>query len=785
MKTLRRKLLRDLWHLRYQVFTIALLVGCGIASFVATTSASASVEASRDAFYSDARFADVFVGCKRAPLPVLDQLRDLPGVAAVDGRVSGDFRLLLEGSPEPALIHLVSLTWPVDAQLDQLRILSGRQVEPGATDEIVLGQSLAETWHLVPGSTVSVVIDGRLAKLRVVGVAVSPDFVWTAEPRTGLPDPWHFGVGWMDRDTLAKAAGFFGAFDDVAIQLAVGADERETIDRVDAILEPYGGLGAVGRSDQPSAKLVDQKIGQLVRVSRTVPLIFLAVAAFLLHVLVSRIVGTQREQIATLKALGYRTRELTAHYLEFAVAICAFGAVLGALLGTLAAKGILHAYARYFHFPEYLFRLGAWTVAGATVVAVFAGVAGTFSAVRRATSIPPAEAMRPEAPPSYRRSRLDPAYAMLSPVARMVLRDLMRRPGKLALSAGSIALATAVVLAGSVMGDSVEEMLRLQFEVSEREDLTVTLDEARAWRAVSDAAHVPGVIRAQGERRVPVRLRAGPRSRTTAVLGLAPDADLHRILAADRRPLVLPRSGLSLSRPLAESLGLRAGDAVDVEVLESDRRKVRVPVATPVDDLLGISAYMDAGELSALLGQEPRANVLLLSVDRRDIDAVTRRLNELPFVSSVSRPSVDRELVRAQEGDVFIVFQVVLAVFAAAIAVGVVYNNARISLEVRSRDLATMRILGFTRGELSLVLLGEQAIQVLLGVPPGLWLGRVIGGLSLTTIDRELLRIPLTLQPSSYLVAVFVVMLAAVASALVVRRQSDRLDLVAVLKARD
>jgi len=325
----------------------------------------------------------------------------------------------------------------------------------------------------------------------------------------------------------------------------------------------------------------------------------------------------------------------------------------------------------------------------------------------------------------------------------------------------------------------------LQFEVSEREDLTVTLDEARAWRAVGDAAHIPGVVAAEGERQVPVRLRAGHRTRTTAILGVAPDADLHRILGADRRPLILPPSGLSLSRPLAESLGLRAGDPVDIEVLESDRRKLRVPVAALVDDLLGISAYMDAAGLSALMGQTARTNVLLLSVDHRDIDAVTRRLNDLPFVASVSRPSADRELVRAQEGDVFIVFQVVLAVFAAAIAVGVVYNNARIALEVRSRDLATMRILGFTRGELALVLLGEQAIQILLGLPLGLYLGRAIGGLSLSSIDRELLRIPLTLQPSSYLVAVFVVLFAAVASALIVRRQSDRLDLVAVLKARD
>lgn len=785
MKTLQRKLARDLWRMRYQCLTIALVVGCGIASFVSAVSAAASVKASRDAFYEEAHFADVFAHLKAAPRPVLDRLRELPGVATVEGRVVGDYRIEVEGSDEAVVAHFVSVTWPEEARLDQTMIQSGRQVEPGSSNEIVLSATFAETWKLLPGSTLRAVINGRLATLAVVGVAVSPEFVWASNPRTGLPDPWHYGVAWVDGDALAKATGLVGGFNDVTLQLAIGADVEETIARVDTILEPYGGMGAVGRADQPSSKLVDQKIGQLQKTARTLPVIFLAVAAFLLHVLLSRIVGTQREQIATLKALGYRTRELTVHYLELALVICGLGVVFGWGLGLLGAKSILGVYARYFRFPSYLFRFDAWTIAVATLVAVVAGVGGTYSAVRKAVAIPPAEAMRPEAPPTYHRTRLDRVYALLRPVARMVLRDAQRRPVRLLLSAASIALATSIVLAGSVATDSVDEVLRLQFEVSHRETLAVTLADSRPWRAVRDVAHLPGVRYAEGERQVPVRLHAGHRARTTAILGVAADMDLHRVLDADYRPLQLPASGLSLSRPLGESLGVQAGDDVEIEVLESDRRRVHVPVAALVDDFLGIAAYMDATELARLMGESPRANVILLAVDPDDVDAVTRRLYDLPEVGQVSRPSVDRGLVRAEEGDVLVVMQVILAIFAAAIAVGVVYNNARIAFELRSRDLATMRILGFTRGELAFVLLGEQAIQVVLGVGPGLYLGRAIGALSLKSIDRELLRIPLAISPASYVGAACVVLLAALLSALVVRGQSDRLDLVSVLKARD
>jgi len=785
VRALRKKLVRDLWRLRSQCFTIALLVGCGVASFVAAVATSASMQASRSAFYADARMADVFAHFKKAPRAVLDRLRDLPGVATVRGRVVDDFRLDVAGSSEPVTARFVSLGWPEAESLNQVKIRSGRQVEPGRADEVVISAAFAEAWGLEPGVEVSAVINQRRARFRVVGVGVSPEFAFAASPRTGLPDARHFGIVWLDEDALAKATDLFGACNDVVLELAVSADEQETIRRVDDVLGPYGGRGAVGRTDQPSAKLVEQKIAQLGKLARTLPVIFLGIACFLLNVLLSRIVGTQREQIATLKALGYRTRELSQHYLEFAVLICGLGVVFGIGLGVLGAHGMLLAYAQFFKFPALLFRFNAWAIVAAAIVAFGAGIGGTVLAVRKSVAIPPAEAMRPEAPPSYRRTPLDRLYGALSPIARMVLRDLQRRPLRLLLSAGSIALATAIVVAGNVLGDSMAEVLRLQFEVSHREAITVTLNAARPWRAVREVAHLSGVLSAEGERVVPVRLRAESRFRTTAILGLERAMDLHQLLGQDQQPLRLPSAGLALSRVLADSLRVRAGDDLEVELLEAGRKKIHVRVAALVDDLLGFSGYMEASELARLLDEGQRVNVVLAAVEAHDVDQVSARLNGLPMVGSVSQPPLDRDLVRAEVADEFTALSVMLALFAAAIAVGVVYNNARIALELRSRDLATMRILGFTRGELAAVLLGEQAIQVLFGVALGLALGRAIGRLWLSSIDRELLRIPLVISAASYVSATCVVTLAAFLSALIVRRRSDRLDLVAVLKARD
>jgi putative ABC transport system permease protein len=503
--------------------------------------------------------------------------------------------------------------------------------------------------------------------------------------------------------------------------------------------------------------------------------------------LLSRIVGTQREQIATMKALGFHTRELLIHYLQLSLIICVLGIVLGVFLGIPFGRLILGIYEKYFRFPNFAFHLDLRALSFGVFSALSAALLGAYTAVRRAVAIPPAEAMRPESPPSFRPTLLERlgVHRWLSPAVRMVLRDLERRPFRLLLSAGSISLGLAIIVLAGVGVDSMDEMLRLQFEISHREDVTITLDKARPWRALDGLSHLPGVRYAEGERMVPVRLRAGPRSKTSVIIGLSSTSDLHQLLDIHQRTLSLPDRGLSLSRVLGDELGVSQGDQVEIEVLEGERKVLKVPVAQLVDDLLGLSGYMERGQLDALLNQAPAVNTVLLAVDRPSLDEAMLRLRQFPAVSTVSRPELDRNLIKSQVADVYLAMQIVLSFFAAAIAVGVVYNNARIALEVRSRDLATLRILGFTRAELATMLMGEQAIQLVLGIWPGLKLGYWLGRAAMGSIDKELIRVPPTLSASSQIAGVCVVLLAAVISALLVRRQSDRLDLVAVLKARD
>jgi putative ABC transport system permease protein len=787
VKALDKKLLRDLVRLRGQVVTIALVIACGIAQLVSFVTLYRSLEASRDTFYTDTRFGDVFVHVDRAPRPVLARIAEIPGVAQVDGRVTGDFRLELPGVDVPLLGRFVSLDGAPEARLDSLFIEAGRSVTPSSGTDVVVSELFAETRGLRPGGSIVAVIDGRKVKLRIVGIATSPEYVITTNPHSGFPDASTFGVLWMDGDALANAMGLAGEVNDIVLRVGGGADIADVTAAVDRLLEPYGGSGALTRDKQPSAHALDSKIEQYRSMSRFVPVLFLGVAAFLLNLVLSRICGTQREQIATLKALGYATGTVARHYLLLALAVCTLGGVLGVALGFGEGELAVRTLLQYFNLPVLVFRFDPTAAVAGVTAGFVAGVLGALSAVRRVVRLPAAEAMQPEPPETFKATLIERLGLdrLVGVSGRMVLRDVERHPLRLALSTLSVALATSIMLVGTTMMDSLDRAIDFQFTHVEREDLALAFDRGRNAEGLRELSHVPGVAVAEASRFVPVKMSHGWRERDLAIVGVPAHAALRRLLDVHGDAIEPPRAGVALSRPLGKMLGVAAGDELDLEVLEAGRRRLRLRVAGFIDDFSGLSAYMDLDALERALGEPPTASGALLSVRRGDLDDVMRRVAKLPAVASFSEPALDRKQFQSQMSDALRAMTILLAVFAGIISVGMVFNNARIALAVRSRDLATLRILGFTRGEVATVLLGEQALQLVLGVAVGLPLGYFLGAAVLAAIPPELFRVSAVLAPGSLLQAAAVVLLSGLACALWVRREADRLDLVSVLKARD
>ncbi|MEE8523845.1 MAG: ABC transporter permease, partial [Thermoanaerobaculia bacterium] len=689
--------------------------------------------------------------------------------------------------PEPAVGRLISVPERRRAMLNDIALQRGRYLEPGRYDEVIVSEGFALARGLEPGDSVAAIINGRRRDLEIVGIALTPEYVYAIRPGELIADEGRFGIFWMGRKALANAFDMEGGFNDVALKLMPGASEDEVIDRLDRLLEPYGGLGAIPRKLQTSHWYLDSELSQLQGSGLIIPSIFLAVAAFLLNVVLTRIVAVQREQIAALKALGYSNREIGFHYTQWSLSISLFGGVTGTLAGAWLGSLLIRMYNDYFRFPFLEYQLSTGVVLGALAFSILAAVVGAASAVKRAVRLPPAEAMRPEPPGNYRQSWLERAglRTLLSQPMRMVLRNVQRQPLRSLTSVIGIAFAGAMMVVGLFFIDAIEELVYVQFDVAQRQDVTVTFVEPVSASADYELRHLPGVIYSEPLRSVPVRLRAGHRSRQAAIIGLPDGARLHRVVDVSLKPVALPPEGLVLSAKLAEVLAVERGDTLILEVLEGSRPVRQAVVADLVDEYMGTSVYMEVDALRRLMREGRNLSGASLQVDAAFLEPLYRRLKALPAVAGVAVKSATVDAFRQQMDDsigIMILFNVL---FASIIAFGVVYNAARVSLSERSRELASLRVLGFTRAEISFILLGELALVTLLAIPAGFVIGYGLSALVVTAFDNELYRFPLIVSMETYGRSALVVLIAAVLSGLVVRRRLDHLDLVEVLKTKE
>jgi putative ABC transport system permease protein len=787
MRMLDRKLVRDLWAMKGQAFAIAIVICAGVTMYVTYLSNFDSLQRTRAAYYEEAQFADVFASLTRAPSWLEERIGAIPGAAAVETRVVADVTLDVPGMTEPAVGRLISLPEYGLPRLNGVYLRRGRWIDPARTDEVLASEMFCDEHGLTPGDTVSVVINGRWRRLTIVGVALSPEYVYAIRPGEMVPDSRRFGIFWMNRRALASAFNMEGAFNDVSVGLVPGASAAEIIDALDALLEPYGGRGALPQSQQASAWTLENELGQLQMFGFLVPLIFFGVAAFVLHVALTRALALQRSQIASLKALGYSNAAIAWHYVKWALVIAAGGALAGVAAGSWLGARLIGLYNEFFRFPALSYHLSANVAVASVAASLIVAALGAQSAVRRAVRVPPAEAMRPAGPTRYRRSLVERLSQGLRPglATRMVLRNLERQPARALLSMVGIAFAVAVLLVGLSFIDVMDGLIDHQFNRVMRQDATLALVEPRAGRVVHDVRHLPGVLDIEPMRVAPVRLRAGTHERTLVITGLPEHPHLNRVLDRAGTPVAMPSHGLVLSRVLGDALGVVPGDEVQVEVLEGRRPVRQVPVAMLVDDMFGLQAYMRIDELGRLLREHDTISAVSVTVDPAARDRFYAEVKVVPAIAGVTLREATLQNFRDTMAENMNLQIFINVMFAAVIAFGVVYNSARVSLSERSRELASLRVLGFTRAEISFILLGELAVLTIGALPLGATIGYLLGQFILAGLSNEVYRLSFVVAPATVAWTWFIVIVATVLSGLVVRRRLDRLDLVAVLKIQE
>ena len=787
MSALDRKLLRDLWRLRGQVLAVAFIVASGVGVLVMSLTSLEGLSETAEAYYERYRFAQVFASAKRAPAPLARRIAALPGVQAVETRITDLAIVDVPGFAEPVMARLVSIPERGQPTLNRLALRSGRWVSPGRDDEAIVSEPFAEAQSLEPGDEISVVMRGHKRRLRIVGTALSPEFVHALAPGGLVPDDLRFGIFWIGRETMEAAFDLDGAFNDVTLSLLRGVDPEGVIDRLDRLLERYGGIGAIARKDQPSNWFLMNELEQIRSMAGILPSVFLAVAAFLTNSVLARLIAIERSEIGVLKAFGYSNLEIGWHYAKMALAMSGLGVLIGWVLGAWLGAINTEIYSEFYRFPFLYFDPGPSGFLIAAAISLAVALLGAFFAVRAAVALAPAEAMRPPAPPGFHKSRgpLTWLTDALDQPTTMILRQVFRWPLRSGLTVLGIGGAVAVLIMAMQWTDSVDEMAQVTFVQAQRQDVTVALSEPQGSRVVRDFKPLPGVLAGEAARGVATIFTAGTKTHRGSIEGVRPDAKLNLVFDISGGIIRVPPEGLVLSKTLATKLDVKRGERVRVELLEGRRPVAELPVALIYETYIGTPAQMNLAALNRLMTEPRRVEQVNLLVDRSHLPDFLTELKEIPAISAVTLRRSMVDSFYETIGETMLIYVSFFVGFACVLAFGVVYNAARIALSERGRELATLRVLGFTRWEISYFLLGESGLLALAALPVGCLLGYGLAWLIVSAMATELFRVPFVIEPSTFGAAMLISLAAAVVSGLVVRRRLDRLDLIAVLKTRE
>lgn len=784
MHPLNRKLIRDLWRIRMQAAAIALVMACGIAIMLMSFGAMRSLSETRDAFYERYQFANVFADVTRAPLSAASKIAAIPGVAAVDARIVHNVTLDIPGLDQPAIGMLVSLPKGGHSHTNNIVLRQGRLPRTGS-HEVVMSENLANANHYRPGDRLQATINGKQRVLTVTGIALSPEFIYVLGPGQLVPDNRTFGILWLDRDTLEAAYDLKGAFNNISVALMPHVSGADAISRIDAILDRYGGTGAYGREDQLSHAFIQQELDQLWTLATILPPIFLGVAAFLINMIMSRLIQLDHEQIGLLKAFGYSDAAVGWHYLKFTIVIAFLGIALGTISGFLLGARMTRMYGEYFHFPFLFLRTDPAVLVLSVGVALAASVGGTGAAILRAVRLAPAVAMVPPAPTNYRSGIFDRLNLtrFLSEPTRMIFRHIARWPLRSLLTAFGISLAAAVLIAAFFMFDAIDEMVDSTYFRINRQDATVTFYEPRSMKSVFDVAHLPGVRQVEPIRQVPVRLHHGHLVQRVQIYGNGGEAGLKRLLDANDRPITIPPEGVVLSSKLAELLDTHRGDRIAVDILEGARRKTEVTISGVVSEYIGVSAYMNMDALNRLTGEAESISGAHVLLDTNRTAEFFAALKNNPATGIVTlRGAAIRAFRETMARSMLMVISFYVG-FGAVIAFGVCYNTARIAISERGRELASLRVLGFTKIEAGYILLGELVLLVLLALPFGALFGYGLSRFMSSRMETKLFRVPFIIQHSTYGTALLILLASAAVSLMAAAGRVGRIDLLSALKA--
>ncbi|MDD4752983.1 MAG: ABC transporter permease [Desulfitobacteriaceae bacterium] len=792
MSILARKLLRTIKNTKGQFLAVVSVVALGITVFIGMTTAYYNLDRSKENFYQQNNFADYYFQVIRAPEQVTRQIQQIPGVIKATGRIQKDVPLLKDNE-ERATARLISFPLPMEREVNRLHLLEGRVFEknPGqGRVEVLVDPQFAQANHLDFNDQIYIGAEGKRVPLTVVGTATSPEFVYPIkDAATLLPDPENFAIVMIPLNQMQQVFNQSGEINQVVINLSPGADEDAVKKQVETILEPYGNLASFPQEQQLSHAVLQAELDGLKAMSQFLPALFLAIAASIQFIMLGRIVKTQRLQIGIMKAVGYGSQQILFHYTGYALSVGIIGAVIGTILGILLATVASSAYALYFNLPETIGGVNIEAVVYGFLLSLGVSVLAGLIGCRGVLAIHPAESMRPEPPKGSGKILLERwswLWKRLDPTWKMSLRTIGRNKVRFGVVLLGIIFAVGLLVVSFFMNDSIDYMLTQHYQEEQRYNYMIRFTSPVSEYELLNISRLDGVVQTEAIFELPVRIHFHGRDEEDLIVGLPQNVTLRQLTGDEGENIFLPEEGVLIGENLATKLGIEVGDVIRVETILGlgPTRWADVKVAGINRQLIGGGSFMEITQVNRLLREHLLASGAMLKIDPGKRGEIEKALNEMTAISSML--SREKELDNFVKNlDSMIYFVGIMVFFAVTLGFAIVYNSAVVSFGERKRELASLRVVGFSLKEVSALLWKEYFFQAFMGIIFGMPFGYLMALSMLKALNTDLYSLPLVIYPATYAFSAIGGAVFIAAALIFTMRSARDLDLVDVLKDRD
>ncbi|MDW7678550.1 MAG: FtsX-like permease family protein [Bacillota bacterium] len=785
-----KKMIRDMRESKGAYIASLVIIIIGLLLFTAMNLAVENLRSSREDFYTRQHFADGFASVRSIPSTETAKLSSIPGIDRIQGRLVREVQVLNLAREENVYLRLVSLDPGEENPINGMRLELGNPLQPREPN-VWVDNKFFEANDLALEDGLQVIAGGRAQDLIIVGVGRSPEFIYATRSVTDVyPTPETFGIAFVPSDVMKRMFPEEPGYNDLVFTLESGTVYDDVKDVLEARLKRFGLLSLFPRDDQMSHLYLDMEITGVSAMSKGMPFLFLSISAMILYIVLKRLVEQQRGQIGIMKAVGYTDREILLHYMVYAIAMGLIGGLLGGLLGSAASYPFMAIFEEFFNMPDLQGRFSLVRLILAVGLSLFFATIAGYQGCKRVLTLEPAEAMRPPVPSITERVFLEKVqffWNMLTVQGMMAVRNMSRNKARSFFVFVGITFCFAIVALTWSMNDMIQKLLFDQFEKVELYDVKITLAApASAQPLTRELQRVPGVIAVDPMAEVPLKLRHQWREQDIQVIAVPGDSSYYRVLDKDDRRIFLPKQGILLSERLAMLLDARPGTMIQAEnlLVESDDTPPEVEVIAIIPQYMGMNAYMELGALQRLLAAPDLATSLMVGIEPEAVEGLKETYRQTHRIAGIDEQEQRLNLLRSMM-DLYGRVVYIYAYMGIIIGFSIIYSSSIITLSERSRELASMMVLGMTPREVLEVITFEQWFTGSLGMIAGIPLARTLLSLLSQATSTDMYTVPTVISTQSFFMAFVITSLSIWIAQRTSAKKIRSLSLVEVLKSSE